>query len=323
MLKAFPKTIEAFRDTLVGKAEGDAHVNLSVLHGFPKPSGFIESSWREALHSAAYASRHSPGVIFRTLRELFREFDTEVKSLHKYASQKLISSTAAYIFPKEVIGQLIELGDRVYLIIAGHGSLSSGKYSGVQLAPVDTSYFNQPDWTTTDTTETHDARILPFRINESGSWWTPVDDQQFEALSYMALIEKQIQTESNRVCVYEVEVDETLKALIPPTYLVQPFDQVTGAASDEYETASNNVSSLRPTNEVFGGQVQATILNDEGGSATTGTIASPPPAQTGPYPIYMVGEEGNETMRNLARVVDGLASAGVKIMFRIGIDGQV
>jgi len=71
MLQPFSQIDQAFRDTLITKAEGSSFSTLSKLHGFPYPQGYNVRSWRLALRALAYGPRGTLGCTHAALEGVF------------------------------------------------------------------------------------------------------------------------------------------------------------------------------------------------------------------------------------------------------------
>lgn len=152
----------AFRAMLVHKAEGRDHDALAALYELPRPRGFAEQHWVNAIHAIALGAKTHPKAVFRFVElALMRWAFTRGVRLETAFPTRLARGAGYPVFTAEHTDRLVRISGVLY---ATKGTLGGGG-DWIDLVPVATSTFAKPNWTVTETVA---ARFLPFRVRAVG-----------------------------------------------------------------------------------------------------------------------------------------------------------
>lgn len=197
---------EAWRDTLVHKAEGTAFQLISRFYGFPWPEDEVsERAWRGALHVEALGRRGTFRATFQALESAFSDFNEK--------ATVEISDSLPYVLTRTDGGTWDTKHVNRYVRTPFGLLFTVGQPGGTQLTvcPQGTRYWDAPSYDV-DTYNVTDVpiEILPFVVFERGPG--PISE------SSDALYE-------GAPCLLEVELRAgALLTAIPPTYLQTEVD---------------------------------------------------------------------------------------------------
>lgn len=170
---------EAVEDRLTTHSRGEALDELSILFGIPRPVGFDEVSWRNALWVAAYGPRGQPGGIQAFLERVLAQWNEEVEVEIRPSRGKTPrppSRTRIYSldhsFVQADVGRLIRIDGFGLFLSVGPVTVRSSNLSPwagawLDLAPVGGSAWDMARFDV-DRITTATAKILPFVITEVG-----------------------------------------------------------------------------------------------------------------------------------------------------------
>jgi hypothetical protein len=231
MLEPFSRLEQAWRDTLIHKAEGDAFDALAEMFNLARPYNWSEAPWREALHAVVYGPRGTPGSMFAFLDAALQEYRTEVAVTIDAAAPQTITSAAP--FDGSLVGKLVRLdgiAEGLYCTVGPH-TATGGASTTLTLCEWPCGYWYGADWAGLDwppatSTAALTATFLPFQLREP----TPgpeVEPNELLACKLIILLSGGV-------------------ANVPPTYL-QPAG-----------------GGARPVGQPFGGHVMTSALTHEG-----------------------------------------------------------
>lgn len=202
--------MQAFRAMLVHRAQGRQHDAMAALVGLPRPEGFPESDWVNAIHVLAYGPRGHPTAVFRFIEMALRRFDEHL----------VISTFSA--FPGRIFGTLN--ANHLGRLFRHEGTLyrtrdtAADDFSWIEVEAADTP----APWARGNFAETKEqiARFLPFSVREATGgplmsatgFELPVgyDENDAAAMRYA----------DGTGVLYEVFlVSSAVSLLVPPTYL--------------------------------------------------------------------------------------------------------
>lgn len=164
MSRTLSKATEAFRDTLVHRAEGLEHDRISGLYGVKRPGFIPRSSWRQALHATALGPRGMPGGTLKFLEGAFdhlaESFDVDVGP----SNPQRITASSGSPFKQKHVDRWVRVDGTLYYVEgpADVSATSSGQW--LTLAPVATHRWSAANFTSSKTGLT--AKFLPFVIVE-------------------------------------------------------------------------------------------------------------------------------------------------------------
>lgn len=149
--------MQAFRAMLVHRAQGRQHDEIAALFSLPRPDGFPESDWVNAIHVLVYGPRGHPTAVFRFVEMALRRYD----------EQKTISTNTA--FPNRIFGSFTS--NHLGRLFRHEGSLyrtrekAAGDLSWIEVEAVTPT----APWRAAEFTETKNqiVRFLPFRVREA------------------------------------------------------------------------------------------------------------------------------------------------------------
>lgn len=280
MNHSYSQVEQALRDMLIHKAEGTSHDRLSRILSLPRPPGWVEADWVNAIHVLAFGARGHPRAVFRFLEHaLARWHRRRVVEVQVGQRTRLYKGVDA--FDDTHLGRFVRIGGPVYYsaeelnpgmtgrLYCTDGSRDSGG-DWVNLVSVKTSENARPEEAAV--TERRWATFLCFRVREAQTGITlstsHLEDDREETLG----------AGRGNVCLYEVLLDPLQFPPLPPTYL---------------KSAASALSSSAPLG---------------------GFLADSPLPNTAPHPFYI----GNG--RRLARLEarrDALLAAGVRMEIKL------
>lgn len=161
MREPFCQAEEAFRDTLITKAEGFAFDKVAALYGLPRIQVIQRPYWRALVHAAAYGPRDRLGTVWAAAEAIFDQWAdpllTFPVSLDPGTPQVI---TAAGTWTCAHVGRFVRVGDL--------GIYWSTGFSGfdLELSPVSTALWRGASWASAASV---DAKILPFWVKDYGA----------------------------------------------------------------------------------------------------------------------------------------------------------
>lgn len=158
MNPVFSQIESAFRNMLIHKAEGRAHDAAAELVALPRPQGFPESDWVNAIHVLAYGPRGHPAAVFRFVEMALRRYDEEV------------DITTSATFPSRIFGAFTT--SHLGRLFRHEGTLyrTTESYDTESLSWIDVEAGGPTTpWAPAafDASKTQRARFLPFRVREA------------------------------------------------------------------------------------------------------------------------------------------------------------
>lgn len=237
---------DAWRDTLVHRAEGTALQDLASLYGVPVPvTETTPDNWSGVLKPIAYGSRGSFQTTFEALKAAFSFLNIKVPGYVEESSSPQVLNSTAGDWPSSSLNRLILKGDKVLFSV---GYLNGDKTKLV-VADRGTHYWDAPSSDLSGNVD-YTFEILPFVVHER----SPGRISESEEFTI------------GEECLVEVIFFTTGKTDIPKSWLYQPT---------AYGTPGTPHSSV-PTPEwlPYGTQALAseTVLGN--------------PTGTGPYALY-------------------------------------
>lgn len=215
----YPQHEQALRDMLIHKAEGTAHTAISKLIGLGRLAGWAEADWVNAIHVLGFGARGHPRSVFRFLEmALMRWHRARQVELNNLQPGRIYKG-GGDPFTDDYLGRLVRVGGPVYdgsdlnpdmtgTLYAVTGTRDPGG-DWVELVPIATS--EQAAAPTAVEVQRRHARFLAFRIREVQTGPRISDNP--------ATIESRTGTYVGAECLYEVLLDPTRFAQLPPTYL--------------------------------------------------------------------------------------------------------
>lgn len=195
---------EAWRDTLVHKAEGYAFRKISELYGFPWPEDEVsEKAWRGALHVEALGRRGTYWATFQALEAAFSDFNEAFSVEIDPADPYMLRRTDGNDFAAHHFGRLLRTPYGLFFTVP----LSSAKTADyIEVSPYSTRYWDAPAYdVATYTVAEMPVEMLPFLVYERGPG--PIvenSDELFEGAP----------------CLLEISlIPEALATVFPPTWL--------------------------------------------------------------------------------------------------------
>lgn len=279
------QTDKAFRDTTISRSAGEWFRIVVDQFGIPRDGSISENAWRDAARTNAYGARGTYGATLAFVEAALQDFNIDVDVTVDPANPQRLTAATPGSFTQQHIGRWVRVDGTLYQI-AGPSDITTSSGNWVTLEAVPTTYWSGANFTAIASTT---ASILPFVIREP----SPSPSQP---------------RYSGNACLVQVYIyDATL--VTPPTYL-QPGAAAPPAPSPVAGDPSYNGGSMdpvpnvsplvgaeaRPAGQPFGGH----LMQDE-------TVAGD--QTSGPFPIYLVGEDVFPEMRN---VLDILLAAGVR-----------
>ena len=114
MLQPISQTEEAFRDTLITKAEGAAFDRLARMWGFPRLGSISISAWRKGLRATALGPRGTPGAIHEAIDGILSGGVVSVTVDQAIANPSRITASAGGPFTADHVGRLVRVAGRLY-----------------------------------------------------------------------------------------------------------------------------------------------------------------------------------------------------------------
>lgn len=271
---------EAWRDTLVHRAEGGAFRRQGVLHGIEHPEAEIsEVHWRGVLHTLAYGRR---GTFQDTYRALEYAFAADNRVIPGYVDSAdplwlVANDPTAWGNGDQLVNRLVRVGDKLLFTVERDGAR-------MKVAPVATLFWDKPAWVHSGV-ESFTFTVLPYvvHIRQPGRV-TGADDYS-----------------SGEECLVEVIYFEQDDTTIPVTYLIEPDDYGTpGAGEGDPPIDPGTVGTPA------GIPVRGQALADE-------TVVGYPDT-TGPFPLYAYdGTAFPAATKQLSRTL--AASVELRVLF--------
>ncbi len=266
---------EAWRDTLVHRAEGSAFDDLSRLYGIPRPTAEIpEYNWRGVLSQLAYGRRGTFQDTYVALQKAFAFLNEKLPGTVTLNPWGMILSGPTW--ENRHLNRLISVGGRIFFTKAIFESVK------MELAPISTLYW---EGSVLADTEENDAlaavtefEVLPFVIHERGpgrvidmtATGNPSGSDDFT---------------KGEGCLVELIFFTSQESLIPKTWLQDP---------DYADEADIYTKPGVP----FGGQalLDETVIGN--------------PENTGPHPLYAYD---SDPYRQASRIFSSTLAASVEL----------
>lgn len=157
MREAWSQLEQAWRDTLVHRAEAAAFGPLSLLYGVPHAEDEVpENSWAEVLKLNAYGTRGNFDTVFKSTEAALAHLNVKVPGYVESASPAILR--ANNVWPANIVNRLIRKGDKIYF--------SKSLLSPSQLAVVEQGSFYWDEPTESSTRQDYVFEVLPFVIHE-------------------------------------------------------------------------------------------------------------------------------------------------------------
>lgn len=271
---------EAWRDTLVHRAEGSAFRRQGVLHGIEHPEAEIsEANWRGVLHTLAYGRR---GTFQDTYRALEYAFAADNRSVEGYVDSTnpfwlVANDPADWGTDDELVNRLVRVGDQLLFTVERSGA-------SMKVAPMGTLFWDKPTWAHTGV-ESLTFTVLPFVVHIRQPGRVPGTDD----------------FTTGEECLVEVIYFEQDDTTIPVTYLIEPADYgEPGAGEGDPPVDPGDVETPA------GIPIRGEALADE-------TVVGYPDT-TGPFPLYAYdGTAFPAATTQLSRTL--AASVELRVMF--------
>lgn len=213
MSNALSQVIAAFRAMLVHKAEGADHDQLARAYSLPRPTGFPESDWVNALHELAIGPRGHPTSTFRFIEMALRRFDEHVDVEVRASQPDRIYGA----FGSRHAGRLLRYEGALYKVIE-----MAPDFSWLRLAKSSAQVPAFPfKAAALVEVKTQTVRFLPFRVREAGrgpvlSATVPEYPETYPADPSAA----EYVVSQGTPCLYEILLHPSaVNLLVPPTYL--------------------------------------------------------------------------------------------------------
>jgi hypothetical protein len=243
---------EAWRDTLVHKAEGSAFEELTSLYGLPRPRAEIpEANWRGVLSALAYGRRGTFQDTYVALQKAFSFLNERLEGW-VVISQNLGVTLSGPTWEARHVNRLVSVGGRLFFTKAIFETVK------MELVPISTQYWEGSlvpnNEETNKLTEVSYFEVLPFVVHER----TPGRVIDFDAEGDPAGSDEFSKGET---CLVELIMFVDQENLIPKTWLQDP----------DYA-------------------VEADVFTADGvpygGQALTSEIEIGDPSGAGPHPLY-------------------------------------
>jgi len=156
---------QAFRDTLITYAEGQALTELGFLHGVPRPVGYDREAYRAALKVAAYGHRGTPGVTRSFLEAIMAPNNVTIPVTVDPANPQRVTAASGTPFAQEHVGSWVRV-DGVPYAVVGPADVDGAGNTYLELCPVETAYWSACDWGSLSGVENRDLVVIPFRYDE-------------------------------------------------------------------------------------------------------------------------------------------------------------
>ncbi len=237
---------EAWRDTLVHRAEGTAFDDLSRLYGIPRPTAEIpEYNWRGVLSQLAYGRRGTFQDTYVALQKAFAFLNEEVVVEIQYSSGIILVGAALALSHQN---RLVKIGERIFFTQELAGAT-------LRLVPIGSLYWDAGTEDAYNEIQGETViQVLPFVVHER----TPGRVVDFD-LEGDPVGSDEFSTGEG--CLVELIFFVTQESLVPKTWLQDPDYAI---EADVYTA----------TGVPYGGQA----LTDE-------TVIGNPEG-TGPHPLY-------------------------------------
>ena len=150
---------QAFADTLIHKAEGDAFDQLAQMYGVPRIPSIPVKYWRKALQHVALGPRGAHGSTFGFVREALRGHDV-VFSVQRDSGATTkhriywVSGGPAAGFTRKDLHRFWEIDGAVYLSTSWKGAEPGAPWAYIELTPYAGYAWRACDWS-------HTTNIVP------------------------------------------------------------------------------------------------------------------------------------------------------------------
>jgi len=247
---------EAWRDTLVHRAEGTAFRDLARIYGVPVPQGseIPELNWRRVLHTLAYGSRGTFQATYDAARLAFSFLDVKITGNLVFFNTGLPGTERLSIistqWQSKHVNRLVRIGDELFFT-DNYTALSDE----MELVKVKTLYWSAAD---SKAWERHRGAteffVLPFVAHER----TPGRLIDYNVAGQP---EGSDTFTSGDGCLFELIFFESQQDLIPKTWLLDP----------DY---TSEPAVYTPVSVPYGGNAltEETVIGN--------------PYNTGPHPLY-------------------------------------
>jgi len=300
---------QALRDTLIMRAPSRSIDRLAELYGLRRPDAFSAEAWRRFMRAVVWGPRGTPGCILDALEGLF----WDSREVYQVTIAPGAPNTVTFVSGEEVsgesvtgwtcrhVGRLVRLeftpgselpvdaslfDDEIPTVSPVFWTTGPAGISGatttatLELATVGSAYWGGAKWDggvfEVPTTTTATLTVLPFVLREVQPGRG--DDRRLDNWA--------------RPCELQILLEDT-SVTVPPTYLLDPG----GVDRD-------TVDATMPLGGI--------LLDEFDLDGDSDGDSEPPPTEgnqeTGPNPLYLVGEE----LVELARIVDPLLAAGCR-----------
>jgi hypothetical protein len=257
MREAWSQFEQAWRDTLVHKAEAAAFQPLCKLYGVPQPKGeLLETGWSGVLSAVAFGSRGNFETTFSITESAFSQFKIKVYGYVDSATPDVLVSTSQ-AWPSDIVNRYIRKGDKLYF------SESRLSPSELKVVSLETFYWDAPSEPAG--VNNYVFEILPFVIHERSPGRVFERDPTIPIPEALEEGQPEFPTEvfsAGEPCLFEVVLFSGTTPEPPITWLQAPSDY---SIPEQVATAEG---------VAFGGAILA-------GETERGN-----PNKSGPYPLY-------------------------------------
>lgn len=281
MPRSISRTDEAFQDTLIHKASGFAVDEIAALYGLRRPANWPTSDWVNVMRSIVFAVKGSYGSMLSMFTELFRPWARRAEEECTITGLQIVTSNFLSTLPNYfTAGRLVEIersnGDRHVVAINRRQDLGT---TLLYIEPGGSYSANYPIEGVTSETAT--IRLLPFIFKET---------QENRVYGTHA---RSVRYPQGRA-LFQVLLDSSLLS-VPATYM-----------TERAEIRQHPDGPLGVDNIPYGGIVltlTATNADERYRNETSG-----------PFPLYLFGEDASGLLTFLLRYV---LPAGVRGEIRL------
>jgi len=198
---------------LVHKAEGADHDQLARAYSLPRPTGFPEADWVNALHELALGPRGHPTATFRFIEMALRRYDEQLNvDVHANQPDRIYGT-----FSARHLGRLLRYEGALYRVVEG-----AADFTWLRLVRSGTSAASYP-FKSANLIEvkTQAVRFLPFRVREAGRGPILSETVPEFPVTYPADPDAVgFVVSAGTSCLYEVLLaPDAVSLLVPATYL--------------------------------------------------------------------------------------------------------
>jgi hypothetical protein len=272
---------EAWRDTLVHRAEGTAFRDLARIYGLPIPPGLEvpELNWRKVVHTLAYGSRGIFQATYDATQRAFSFLDFKITGNLVFFNTGLPGTERLSIistqWQSKHVNRLVRIGDELFFT-DNYTALSDE----MELVKVKTLYWSAAD---SKAWERHRGAteffVLPFVVHER----TPGRLIDYNVAGQP---EGSDTFTSGDGCLFELIFFESQQDLIPKTWLLDP----------DY---TSEPAVYTPVSVPYGGNAltEETVIGN--------------PYNTGPHPLYAYD---TDIYKGTSRVFSSTLAAAVEFL---------